>query len=79
MRMRVTNPHSFPRAMRTLTNILPKREYLSIGEAVAHTGISQRAILHGALPTYMTDGQWRVPTAAVRAYLEWQRDGLPPN
>jgi len=65
--------------MLTLTNNLPNREYLSISEAVAHTGISQRAILHGALPTYMTDGRWRVPTAAVRAYLEWRRDGLPLN
>ena len=27
----------------------------------------------------MTDGQWRIPTTAVRAYLEWQRDGLPLN
>jgi hypothetical protein len=63
--------------MLTLIHNLPNRESMSIGEAVAHTGISQRAILHGALPTYMTDGQWRVPTAAVRAYLEWQRDGLP--
>jgi len=65
--------------MPTFIDNLPNREYLSIGEAAAHTGISQRAILHGALPTYMTDGQWRVPTAAVRAYLEWQRDGLPLN
>lgn len=63
--------------MLTLTDHLPNREYMTIGEAVAHTGISQRAILYGQLPTYMADGQWRVPTAAVRAYLEWQRDGLP--
>ena len=63
--------------MLTLINNLPNREYLSMDEAVAHTGITQRAILHGALPTYMADGQWRIPTAAVRAYLEWQRDGLP--
>src|SRR5690349_1304491 len=68
-----------PRAMPTLINNLPDRESLSIGEAISHTGLSQRAILHGALPTYMTDGEWRVPTAAVRAYLEWQRDGLPLN
>jgi excisionase family DNA binding protein len=59
------------------TDTLPNREYLSVGEAVAHTGVSQRAILSGALPTYMAGGQWRIPTAAVRAYLEWQRDGLP--
>lgn len=65
--------------MQTLTNNLPNRDYLSVGEAAAHTGVSQRAILRGALPTYMSDGQWRVPTAAVRAYLEWQRDGLPVN
>jgi excisionase family DNA binding protein len=65
--------------MPTLIDNLPNREYLSIAEAVAHTGISQRAILAGELPAYMTDGQWRVPTAAVRAYLKWQRDGLPLN
>jgi len=65
--------------MPTLINNLPDRESLSIGEAISHTGLTQRAILHGALPTYMTDGEWRVPTAAVRAYLEWQRDGLPLN
>ncbi len=63
--------------MLTLTDNLPNREYMTIGEAVAHTGISQRAILHGQLPTYMADGQWRIPTAAIRALLEWQRDGLP--
>ena len=64
--------------MLTLINNLPNCEYLSVDEAVAHTGISQRAILQGgALPAYMADGQWRIPTEAVRAYLEWQRDGLP--
>ena len=65
--------------MLTLIDNLPNRESLSISEAMSHTGLSQRAILHGTLPTYMTDGQWRVPTAAVRAYLKWQRDGLPLN
>jgi hypothetical protein len=65
--------------MLTLIDNLPNRESLSMGEALVHTGITQRAILHGALPTYMTDGQWRIPTAADRAYLEWQRDGLPLN
>jgi hypothetical protein len=65
--------------MLKFTDNLPNREYLSVGEAVAHTGISERAIMYGALPTYMTDGRWCVPTAAVRAYLEWQRDGLPLN
>jgi hypothetical protein len=62
--------------MLTFVHTLPNRESMSIGEAVAHTGISRRAILHGELPIYMTDGQWRVPTAAVRDYLERQRDGL---
>jgi hypothetical protein len=65
--------------MLTFTDNLPNREYMTIGEAVAHTGISQRAILHGRLPTYMVDGQWRIPTAAIRAFLERQRDGLPMN
>jgi hypothetical protein len=61
----------------TLTDKLPSRESMSIGEAVAHTGMSQDAILHGELPTYMAHGQWRIPTAAVRVYMEWQRDGQP--
>jgi hypothetical protein len=61
----------------TLTPTLPDREYMTLGETIAHTGISRRAILAGELPTYMAQGKWRVPTAAVRAYLEWQRDGLP--
>jgi hypothetical protein len=65
--------------MLTFIGNLPNREYLSVGEAVAYTGISERAIMYGALPTYMTDGRWCVPTEAVRAYLEWQRDGLPLN
>jgi hypothetical protein len=45
--------------MLTLIDNLPNRESLSMGEALVHTGITQRAILHGALSTYMTDGQWR--------------------
>lgn len=56
---------------------LPSRESLSIDEAVASTGLSSREIHQGALPVYMARGRWRVPTAAVRAYLEWQRNGLP--
>jgi hypothetical protein len=40
--------------MLTLIDNLPNRESLSVGEAVALTGISQRAILHGELPTYIT-------------------------
>ena len=58
---------------------LPNRESLSIDEAVASTGLSSREIRQGALPVYMARGLWRVPTAAVRAYLEWQHDGLPPD
>lgn len=56
---------------------LPNRDSMGIEEAAAHAGIPRWAILQGELPTYMRAGQWRVPTAAVRAYLEWQRDGLP--
>jgi excisionase family DNA binding protein len=56
---------------------LPNRESMTIGEAAAYTGYPRRAILQSELPTYMARGQWRIPTAAVRAYLEWQRDGLP--
>jgi excisionase family DNA binding protein len=56
---------------------LPNRESMTIGEAAAYTGFPRRAILQGELPTYMARGQWRIPTAAVRAYLELQRDGLP--
>jgi hypothetical protein len=56
---------------------LPNRDSLTIDEAVTCTGMSQRAILQGALPVYMARGRWGVPTAAVRAHLEWQRDGLP--
>ena len=56
---------------------LPHRDSMGIDEAAAYAGISRWAILQGELPTYMRGGQWRVPTAAVRAYLEWQRDGLP--
>jgi hypothetical protein len=61
----------------TLRRSLPDRESVTLDEAVACTGMSRREILEGALPVYMTRGQWRIPTAAVRAYLEWQSDGLP--
>jgi hypothetical protein len=61
----------------TSPKALPNRDSLTIDEAVACTGMSAREIHRGALPVYMSRGRWRVPTAAVRAYLEWQRDGLP--
>jgi len=56
---------------------LPNREYMTTGEVTACTRIPRRAILQGGIPTYMAHGEWRIPTAAARAYLEWQRDGLP--
>jgi excisionase family DNA binding protein len=58
-------------------NHRPITHSITLSEAAVLLGISERAILEGALPAYMVHGQWRVPTTAVRVYAESQRDGLP--
>lgn len=55
----------------------PITHSITLSEAAVLVGMSERAILEGALPAYMVHGQWRVPTTAVRVYAESQRDGLP--
>jgi excisionase family DNA binding protein len=46
-------------------NHRPITHSITLSEAAVLLGISERAILEGALPAYMVHGQWRVPTTAV--------------
>jgi hypothetical protein len=46
---------------------------MSLEEAARAAGVTADVVKRD-LPLYMERGQWRVPTAVVRVYLEWQRD-----
>ena len=43
---------------------------MSLEEAARAAGVTADVVKRD-LPLYMERGQWRVPTAVVRVYLEW--------